>query len=322
MQVPNDRVRGGEMLGAQIARVVPRIGADVADVALLGLVGLAVGLLIGDQVAPAGTPARLLGLLVAVPYFAVFGSRLGGGQTFGKTLFKLRVVDRSGQPLSLPRSTVRAIIVTTPWLFNGLFFRSWSTSAAVTTWVAGVLVFGLAAASIGTFLFSPRTRQTVHDLVVGSYVVSQHDVGKSVLVRTPRALEIAAAAWIVLVACVSAGTGLGAKNKFASDPLSGQLAAIPNVTRFRVGTTTVTRFEGGPARTQEVLQVAFWYHGPDDGVKETKRAVVSAILWHHPGLGRVPQMQLTVIRGWDLGIASWSTSETETRSLDEWRAAD
>jgi uncharacterized RDD family membrane protein YckC len=335
---PADEGLGGHQTQhARIARAWPRIAAAIADVAFLTLLGFIVGLLIGDRIAPVGTPARLLGLLIAIPYLAVFGSRLGGGQTFGKTLLKLQVVDSAGRSISLARSTVRAALITTPWLFNGLHFRTSRGGALFAFWIAWVLVYGLSAASIALFLFNRRARQALHDVVTGSYVVEADDLSLPVSARTPRAMAVIATLWIIIVACVLAGVGRST-HPLAPDPLGEHLATLPHLSSFEVDTgpvyprlfssfSTFTPFGSatwqlGSGQKQMGLRVTFWYHGPDAGVAEAEHEVASAVLWHYPELAAFSELQITCVRGWDLGIARWTASEIETHSVDEWRLAD
>jgi uncharacterized RDD family membrane protein YckC len=306
---------------ARIARLWPRLLATLADGCLLGLVGYIVGFLVGDRVAPIGTPSRLLGLLVAVPYLAFFESKHGGGQAFGKTLLKLVVVDSSGQPLSLPRATARAFLLTAPWLFNGLHFSFATPWTLLLLWTASILIVGVGPADVLMLLFNRRSRQGLHDVAAGSFVVEERSLGRPVTAPTPRPFVVVALIWVGLVAAGQAPL-MAFTARRPIDALSAQLGHLPHVSSFFLTTVTVTRFGAGSPPSRNVVRLTLWYRGPDSEIPSTKHAAVSAVLWLAPDLGLSSQLQLTVVRGWDLGIASWTTSETETRSLDEWRAAD
>jgi uncharacterized RDD family membrane protein YckC len=310
------------LTAVRVAGRWPRLFAAVLDVAFLAMVGAIIGMLVGNRIAPAGTLGRFWGLLIAVPYFAVFGRTYGGGQTFGKTLLHIRVVNAVGQPLSLFRSLVRALVFTFPWFVNGLRFPLPTLGAALGTWASGVLLFGVVPASVVTFFLSRRAHQTVHDLVVGSYVVEEYTLGRPVVARTRRALATAAAAWVLLVAV---GTGVMSRATFLSppNPMMEKLASLPNVSNALVKTSTVLGLLGknsGQSRT--IVQVQVWYRGPESQVGTLTHNVASAVLWHGSGLSVASVMQVTITQGWDLGVASWTTSKTEMHSLDEWRAAD
>jgi len=309
---------------AAAARVAPlerRFVAAVADVLLLGLVGSILGMLVGERIAPVGTAGRLWGLVLVVPYLGFFGSAAGGGQTFGKTLLKLRVVDASGQPLSLARSTTRALVLAIPWFFNGLRFSLPGTGDFLFIAAASILFFGVLPASLGTLLLGREARQGVHDLVVGSFVVEAADMGRSVEARTSRGLKVGAAVWVSLWA-VSVPFQVRTAMRRPPDAMTERLAKLPHVTDAGLGMSTVRRFGRGQSAPQHILQLTLFYDGPDEDVAATKRAAAAIVLSQAEGLGMASQMQLTLVRGWDLGISRWQYSESETKTLDAWRTSD
>ena len=53
-----------------------------------------------DRLAALGSLGRLIGGAIALAYFALMNSELGGGQTFGKRLVKIRVVQANGTPVA------------------------------------------------------------------------------------------------------------------------------------------------------------------------------------------------------------------------------
>ncbi len=84
-----------------------RTVAYLVDALLLSLVGGAFPfLLIGGSPQPNGAAAGTSGL-VALIYFAVFWSHLGGGRTLGMRLLRLRVVRTDMSPLSPGRAVIR-----------------------------------------------------------------------------------------------------------------------------------------------------------------------------------------------------------------------
>jgi uncharacterized RDD family membrane protein YckC len=320
-----DGARQMPLSSARIGRMLPRLGAALADFLLLALVGAILGMLIGQRVAPAGTPARLFGLLVAVPYFALFASTHGGGQTFGQTLLGLRVVDAQGASLSLARSTVRALVLAAPWFFNNLHFSSVSAGALLASWVASVLLMGVNPASLATYLLGRKARQGLHDFLTSSYVVEADDAGRPVAARTPRPLAVGALGWIGLVAIfftVQLREGFAGLAARSSDLLGEQLAAVPHLSCVLVNTVHQTRILGNVHPADTVVRIAVWYDGPEADLAKAKHDVVSAVLWHYPGLPSASLLSLTIIRGWDVGLASWTESETEVHPPDAWRALD
>jgi uncharacterized RDD family membrane protein YckC len=121
-------------------------------------------------------PGMLIGFAVTLPYFAILGSSEGGGRTVGHRITRLEVVDRQGKLISAKRSFLRYLILLAAILL---------TSAALP--VSGR--FGIKASidwllvgaefAIGyLYLFNRRTRQSLHDLATGTYVVDAGSVGE------------------------------------------------------------------------------------------------------------------------------------------------
>jgi uncharacterized RDD family membrane protein YckC len=129
------------------------------------------GGLLFDPLARMGTYARLVGFAVALAYFGICNSRITGGQTLGKQWLGVRVIDAGGQPLSLPRSLLRYTVLGAPAFFNGLPIDPQRVTSSALGYLLVFIVFGGGLASLYLYLFNRRTRQSLHDLVVGSYVV-------------------------------------------------------------------------------------------------------------------------------------------------------
>lgn len=113
---------------------------------------------------------RFIGFGIALLYFVPLNSRLGGGRTIGNRALGIRVVSKTGEPLSVGRAFVRAFVLFLPFFANGAPIPMWLLQS-----VGGVLfseiVFGLGLAIFYLIAFNAKTRQSLHDLVAGSYVV-------------------------------------------------------------------------------------------------------------------------------------------------------
>jgi len=303
----------------RIATFWRRVGALVVDGLVLGAIGLPLGLLLGERFAPVGTPARLLGLLVIVPYLGVMGSQVGKGQTLGKRLLGLRVVDAKGQPLALGRSLVRAALLSLPWIFNGIRFGSLSAVVLATLWIAGILIFGVGGAIIGTYVLNRRTRQALHDLLVGSYVIQAEGIGLHAPAVASRKPMVASMVWIGLVvvgttAMVAMGPDLMAS--LLPPVLMESVASIPGASSLEVKSITTW----GPGRSSKVLVAVLWYRGPQEDMKKAAQEVAAAMLQHHPEGNAVPTLAVTVIRGWDIGIASMTSAQNFVQAPAQWQA--
>src|SRR5277367_2420382 len=162
----------GEVAGRfQIAGFWRRLFAFCLDGLLLGALGGCMGLVAYDRLVGLGDWGRAVGFTIALVYFGAMDSAIFGGQSFGKRLLGIKVVTADGRPLSLGASTLRATIFCVPYFLNGAMVDA----GAIFSWLSvlmTLIVFGLGASIVYLLIFNRRTRQSVHDLAVGAYVVS------------------------------------------------------------------------------------------------------------------------------------------------------
>lgn len=155
----------------QIAGVWRRLFAFLLDLVVLGIFGAFLGVFLYDFLASIGGWGRLIGFPIALTYFGIMNSRIHSGQTLGKMAMKIKVISSNGDPLSILASLSRSSILCVPYFLNGAQFDV----EIINSWFAnllGVLVFGVGFAIVYLFIFNRKTRQSLHDLAVASYVVN------------------------------------------------------------------------------------------------------------------------------------------------------
>ncbi|HLZ75016.1 RDD family protein [Phenylobacterium sp.] len=151
-----------------------RVGAFVIDSVVVGLIGVVPGFAAFDAMARMGEWARLIGLAIAVVYFGLFATRLGGGRTPGQRALGLKVVGRDGQPPGPARAALRAAILAAPFVLNGVSLNGTEGGvlAIAVAMIAGALLFGLGLAQLYLLLFNGPERRLAHDLVTRTAVVA------------------------------------------------------------------------------------------------------------------------------------------------------
>ncbi|KKL78916.1 hypothetical protein LCGC14_2020030, partial [marine sediment metagenome] len=137
------------------------------DAALLITAGSGLGYFAMDWLAAMGPWGQAIGIAAALIYFGAGDSRAGGGGSPGKRLTGLWVVDRSGNPLSIERATLRNIVFILPFMVDA---RCLSCTAGVEI-ALGALVYGGGGAMFALFATNRQTRQSIHDLVAQSFVI-------------------------------------------------------------------------------------------------------------------------------------------------------
>jgi uncharacterized RDD family membrane protein YckC len=105
--------------------------------------------------------AAAMGLVITLPYFAILGSSIGRGQTVGQRLTGIEVVDAQGNHLPLGKSLLRYSILLVSLAFANAFLPAYMA------WPLGMAL----VATIYLYLFNTRTRESLHDLAAGSFVV-------------------------------------------------------------------------------------------------------------------------------------------------------
>ncbi len=157
-----------------------RLLALAVDLGLLFVVGSLLGALFADRLAQLGSWGRLVGFALVVSYFGLLNSRMGQGQTWGKRLLGVRVVGAKGELISLGRSLLRTAPLGAVWLMD--------SSITGGNPIGDGIALGLWLGLIYWYVFNWETRQSLHDLVVGTYVVRDEAAG-SISLGHPRRLH-------------------------------------------------------------------------------------------------------------------------------------
>lgn len=152
------------------AAILRRGFAFAIDVLVVGGVVALLGWLMFDAPWMTGAPARACGFAIALVYFGWMNSRLAGGQTVGKRLLKIRTQRVDGSLLSVPRAFARYTVSGAPFFVGGMLPETLMQGA--TSWLLAIVQLGLLFAIVCLVLFNRRTRRSVHDYAVDSWVVS------------------------------------------------------------------------------------------------------------------------------------------------------
>ena len=285
-----------------------RIGAFAIDTIILGFVGIGLGLFLEEQFVHLGGWGRFVGLFIALFYFGVLNSRIFGGQTIGKKLVNIRVVDGGNQSIDLPRSFARYSILGVPFFLNGAQF----TDEAMTSfWLypISLVIFGGLLSVTYLYVFNRVTRQSLHDLVVGTYVVNMDtEQGNNGAIWRPHLIVVGAL--FLASALLPVWTSNLAQNEPFKDLLSAQAALNdhPSITYVGVssGTTTRASTSDGTKTTTYLSARAFL---KNDTVSDAELAeqLATILANSHSNSQQMDVIQIVLTYGYDIGIASsWS----------------
>jgi uncharacterized RDD family membrane protein YckC len=322
---------------AVIAGFWRRLAAALLDTILLGIAGWVIGLLFYDQLALIGPYGRAVGFPIALGYFGLFNSRLGGGATPGKRALGIRVVSRGGRTISPLRSIWRAVVYLLPFYLNGLdlsFLSLPPEQMLAAMSVDLLLIFGVVPATFYLYLANRSTRQVVHDLAAGTFVVRAADAELAVKKHIAGIHVVIVSIWMLIaLAAVPVGlryVGGDWKSWFESsfgastDELANIRSAVSADPRFlstnvTVSTTYIAPLNA-PGTTTTYLVVAVVYRGSTDVPESVANSIAERVLKVSPGIMGKQQLTVEVRYGYDIGIATSWSSFKYSFSPDEWKA--
>ena len=313
-----DTVHTDSVPAPAIAGFWRRLVALAIDLFLLGVAGMILGGLLFDRLARMGDAARLLGFAIALAYFGFGNSRLLDGQTVGKMLLGLRVIDLRGRLLSLPRSALRYVALGVPFFANGVSVDPRLAMSPVVGELLALVVFGGMAAIVYLYVFNRRTRQSLHDLAAGSLVV-RAEPQERMPAFTPlwrgHLVVVALAGALALSAPVVA-RHFADSGPFADLlPLQGELARQPHVVAAQVAHGW-SRVDG---RESHYLQSSLRLDAPlvEDG--DFARQIAGRMAHGDPRVGNEDAIVVELLYGYDIGIASGWRSHRYAFRPDQWR---
>lgn len=286
-----------------------RIGALFIDTLVLGIFGYVVGLFLEDTFVQLGGWGRLIGFAVSITYFGVMNSSLSNGQTIGKKILNIKVVDSTNSTISLPKSFLRYSFLAVPFSLNGAQI----TNEALLSYLMyplSFIIFGGIFSISYLYVFNRITRQSLHDLVVGTYVVNA-EVSSEELTSVWKPHLGVVAGLFIAAALVPAFTSDLAK----SEPFKGLLATQEAINSnesvkyagVTEGSSTFTSSDLGITTTTYVNTQAFLYKNNVDD-SDTAKQLAQTIIKTSPESLNKNLIQVTLTYGYDIGIASkWNS---------------
>ncbi|WP_428310486.1 RDD family protein [Hydrocarboniphaga sp.] len=314
-----------EIPTAPIAPLWRRVAAFLMDAVLLALTGFLIGALFYDALAQMGFRARLVGVGVSLLYFGLLDSRIGGGRTLGKRLFGLRVVGRDGETVGVPRAALRYGVLAIAWFLNGApvdsdAFAGESPGQFAIAVLGAVAVFGLALSLLYLLLFNHRTRQSLHDLVSGCYVV--YDGGG---VPAATGLWRGHVVVVVLLLLASMAIPLGMKQMsrtpafVAMMQVQRAVAQEPGVSEVSIQIGTAARTapdtKTEPQHSLSILARSVIHDEPQQLAQRLANRALDAL----PEVATLDLIGVHTYYGYDIGIARKITAYSLMQTPLQWR---
>ena len=190
-----------------------RIGAYFLDTAIiLKIAGVLIGAAGASLWFEIGGYGIIIGAVVYLLYFGLMNSVLCKGQTIGKKLFAVKVVDRNNEYLPVGKSFLRALIFVICVYAVGAVLPEYHMFDIKNVLPLTILLF-LYFVFVLIFLFN-KNRQTLHDFSVKSFVVSKENIKKLYPDKTDSTVIIVSVIVALLFSVPILAGSVAAKNVF------------------------------------------------------------------------------------------------------------
>jgi len=265
-----------------------------------------------------GPYGRLIGIILALPYYAILNSKIGDGQTLGKRILDIRVVDESGQTISFATSLLRYLVLAAPYFLSDV-----PLPVTRTPWTVSACLQALGVISSATHLliFNRHTRQGIHDLAAGTFVAQAH------LIAPPSKKPFWKPHWLIfvlLVVVAYVGAWIAEKRIMAWAPVPQMLEDVRLLEQME-GVQSAEALDqrshtGGQTNSKRSRVVTIDWVGESANRTVFANQVAKTILAHDSGVLNYDSLRVVVVRGYDIGIARSNVTFSFEHSPSEWNS--
>lgn len=315
----SDDVAAGGPPATRISGIWRRLGALSLDGLLLGVSGMVLGMALYDELIELGQLGRIVGLVIAVPYFALLNSRIGAGQTLGKRLLGIRVVGASGETVGPGAALLRTAILVLPWALNGIVVPN--DSSVVVQAAVTLGVFGVGGSILYLVLANRHSRQSLHDLAARTWVVlADSQAPPPGTLSRVHAVVVACLLSISLLLPAFASRWAAESSSIAElIPLQASIQEAVGSSAVSVHrSTTVFKSTSGSDAIEYLKVTARLTHKVDD-FAPTAREIAAIVLRSDARMEEYENLVIVVGYGFDILIASTNVSRTFSHTPAEWR---
>jgi uncharacterized RDD family membrane protein YckC len=277
-----------------------------------------------------GPYGRIPAFALIFAYWVYFNSRLGQGQTVGKRVMKIAVVDNSGASISVKKALLRSGFITLIF-----FFSRWALPLnPVLQFLGTALVFGGGLAVFYGLLFNGKSRQGFHDLLSQSYVVKVPVNGAG---AAPKASKTHKKVMGVLffsgfifavVNLISPSAnwlfGLLEVTPVEVQELQTLGATLKDESQFfSVKVTFQKNHKIDTGVTTKNLSVVAWAKQScrinPESCQASLKQIARTVLGNYSRIDEAIDLKVSVINRFDFGFTSGSVSVNAAQSISEWR---
>lgn len=298
-----------------------RLFALTIDSIFIGIIGLIIGSVGYNFFSQLGGYGRLIGFAIALTYFGFANSSIFGGQTLGKKIFKIQVIGANGETISLPKSLLRYTMLSLPFFFNGAPIAPDIMHHPVVMMSLALIVFFMGGSIIYLYIFNRRTRQSVHDLVVGTYVINFDEPLAAESVWKGHMVTIGIFLVLIIVGTTVIIPKLAQKKLFAELLIAQQQIQASGMVHYSTlssGSSWTYNSNSDNKNEHTYLAVnAVMKYRPENFEKSIAE-IATLVINSFPSLYEKDSLMINAIYGYDIGIARAWKNQNQQASPAEW----
>jgi tetratricopeptide (TPR) repeat protein/uncharacterized RDD family membrane protein YckC len=297
-----------------------RLLAFAVDMTVIVLPTWVVGNAFFDAMSDLGDFGRLIGLGIALVYFGIFDSDWGDGRSPGKGLLGLRVVRTDGTLLSPPAAAMRAGALFVPFLVNGVGGGLPLGAGMLVQSLLAFACFGIALSMLYLVLFNRRSRQSLHDLLVGAVVAGRAGPLPSV---PPFWKGHLAVVGIVCIAALAVPAVRMTPSGASADlgemvAMESRVESLPPIRNAGIGIVKVACLTCADDTANEFFRVTVRLrHGPAETA--VLGQVADAVFRGHERFVGSRRVLIVLDRGFNLGFAAGDRQTTIWTTVAQWQ---
>lgn len=297
-----------------------RIWALLIDSIILGIFGFILGSIFNNFFISLGENAKLIGWVITLFYFSVLSSKIYKEQTFGKKIMNIQVVDIKGNFIDLKKSFLRALILTTPFFINGLKIKGLPTFSSISI-IQGLIIFTIGLGIIIFYIFNKATRQSLHDLAVKTYVVQDYKDDKITVMPKIEKLPLYIMAGVFVV---TLGISLYSNNSNSDIskliPVYEEINKQDHISNSNIYVTYLPKGNDGENRNAYTANISVDRKPQDHSINNPElQQAAKTFINSNAYESDNDILNMTVISGFDIGIASKSQYFSFYKPISEWK---
>jgi uncharacterized RDD family membrane protein YckC len=301
-----------------ISKFWTRIWALLIDFIVLGVIGFILGMLLQDFFVSIGKYGLIFGLTITVLYQTILNSKIGNGQTIGKRILNIQVLDTEGNLIGIDKSFLRSLTLCFPYFIANMPIPGLPELGIlniIKTAILSAIVLGV----IVIYIFNKQTRQTLHDLISGTYVATIYRYEEHLKLNkiTKQPFYILGGLITLLI-----GVSIYVSNIFLPQlqnaiDIHTKIAKIDGVLNAGVSDNTSNNNGNITHSLQLNLSVQDL---PNDEIEKNKivKETIQTVL-KNVTKDEYDFIKVTLTRGFDIGIASQKTTTSISQSTNDWR---